>query len=243
MKKMIDSVPLRFAFAALLILMAYGCKKGSDEPLPVKDGDGNIYTTVKIGTMEWLDENLKTTSYNDGTPIPLVSDNSGWNALATPGYCWYNNDEAASKNVYGALYNWYAVNTGKLCPAGWRVASDNDWKELELALGMSQADVDDIYYRGTNEGSKLAGNSSLWIDGALENDPGFGGSGFGAVPGGFRVGQGMYLNVGNFVDWWTSTEDDDNSAWYRGIWYNSTTIYRDGGGSKKSGFAVRCVKK
>lgn len=242
MKELIKSFPLRFALTALIMLIACSCKKGNDEPLPVKDGDGNIYTTVMIGTMEWLGENLKSTSYNDGTSIPFVSGNSEWLALATPGYCWYNNDEAANKDVYGALYNWYAVNTGKLCPAGWRVPSDNDWKELELTLGMSQADVDDIYYRGTNEGSMLAGSASLWVNGALESDSEFDSSGFDAVPGGFRVAQGMYLNAGSFVDCWTSTEDDDNSAWYRGIWFNSSAIYRDGGGSKKSGFAVRCVK-
>lgn len=88
----------------------------------VSDIDGNTYKTIKIGTHEWLAENLKTTRYNDGTVIPLVTDDNQWYRLITPGYCWYNNDEAVFKNIYGGYYNWYAVNSGKLCPAGWHVS-------------------------------------------------------------------------------------------------------------------------
>ncbi len=79
----------------------------------VTDIDGNAYNTVTIGNQVWMAENLKTTTYNDGTPIPLVIDGATWGALTTPAYCWYNNDEATNKELYGALYNWYTVNTGK----------------------------------------------------------------------------------------------------------------------------------
>ena len=84
-------------------------------PLTATDIDGNVYHTVTIGTQVWMVENLKTTRYNDGSPIPLVTDSSYWSNLTTPGYCWYNND-TTNKNTYGALYNWYTVNTGKLAP-------------------------------------------------------------------------------------------------------------------------------
>src|SRR5665647_1584626 len=89
----------------------------------VKDIDGNVYHTVKIGTQVWMVENLKTTKYNDGTSIPNIIDGTTWSNLTTPGFCFYNND-AANKNIYGALYNWYTVNTGKLAPTGWHVSTD-----------------------------------------------------------------------------------------------------------------------
>ena len=117
----------------------------------VTDIDGNVYNTVKIGTQTWMVENLKTTRFNDGTAIPNVTDASAWNALTTPGYCWYDNNEA-NKATYGALYNWYAVNTGKLAPASWHVATDADWKKLEMALGMTQAQEDATGNRGTDQG-------------------------------------------------------------------------------------------
>ena len=101
----------------------------------VVDIDGNVYHTVTIGTQVWMVENLKTTKYNDGTAIPLVTDNTAWGALTTPGYCWYNNDSATYKNTYGALYNWYAVNTGKLAPTGWHVPTDSEWTVLTTYLG------------------------------------------------------------------------------------------------------------
>ncbi len=89
----------------------------------VTDIDGNVYNEVTIGTQVWMVENLKTTQYNDGTAIPLVADNTAWSILTTGGYCWAYNDEATFKNTYGALYNWYTINT-KLCPTGWHVPND-----------------------------------------------------------------------------------------------------------------------
>ena len=89
----------------------------------VKDIDGNVYKTVTIGKQVWMMENLKTTKYNDGKTIPLVTDNTAWTDLTASEYCWYNND-IANKKVYGALYNWYTVNTNKLCPKGWHVSAD-----------------------------------------------------------------------------------------------------------------------
>ena len=100
----------------------------------VTDVDGNVYNTVTIGTQCWLQENLKTTKYKDGTSIPLVTDNSAWGSLSTPGYCWYNNDDTY-KNTYGALYNYYTVLTNNLCPSGWHVATEREWSTLVTYLG------------------------------------------------------------------------------------------------------------
>ncbi|MFN8240261.1 MAG: FISUMP domain-containing protein [Bacteroidales bacterium] len=138
------------------------------------DVDGNVYKTVTIGQQTWFSENLRTTKLNDGQAIPLVTANTAWNNLSTPGYCWYNNNQAQYAVNYGALYNWYAVGTNKLCPAGWHVASDNDFKILEKSLGMSESEADAIGFRGINEASKLAGVPDLWNTGALKSNAVFG---------------------------------------------------------------------
>jgi len=82
-----------------------------------------------------MGENLKTTHFNDGTAIPMVTNATEWGNLLTPGYCWYENNETVNKDTYGALYNWPSVSSGKLCPAGWHVPSDADWTVLTQNLG------------------------------------------------------------------------------------------------------------
>src|ERR1035437_5241046 len=95
----------------------------------VKDKDGNVYQTVKIGTQVWMVENLKTTKYNNGDPINNVSDKKTWSQLSTGAWCNSDND-IATRNKYGKLYNWYAVKTGNLAPSGWHVPSDAEWEAL-----------------------------------------------------------------------------------------------------------------
>jgi hypothetical protein len=95
-----------------------------------KDADDNNYPVVQLGTQIWMAENLKTTTYNDKNGIPLETDNLVWESMTSPGYCWYDNNKATYGEKYGALYNWYAVETGKLCPAGWHVPSDEEWTIL-----------------------------------------------------------------------------------------------------------------
>jgi uncharacterized protein (TIGR02145 family) len=107
----------------------------------VTDIDGNVYNTITIGTQVWMKENLRTTKYNDGTAIPLVTDSISWSNLESPGYCWYNNDSAAYANKYGALYNWFTVDTasngGKnVCPSCWRVPRYTEWIALADTLGI-----------------------------------------------------------------------------------------------------------
>jgi hypothetical protein len=111
--------------------MTFSTPQPSD---PVTDIDGNVYKTVPAGDYIWMSENLKTTHYKDGTAIPLVAGNKEWSNLTTPAYCWFDNDEATYKATYGALYNWYTVSTGNLCPVGWHVPSDDEWRNLLYAL-------------------------------------------------------------------------------------------------------------
>jgi uncharacterized protein (TIGR02145 family) len=109
------------------IIFIDSCKKKNEVPKvliasTMTDKDGNVYSSVIIGKQVWLVENLKTTKYNDGKPIQLITDSMEWSLLNTPAYCWYKND-VASKDTYGALYNWFAASSGKLCSIGWHAPS------------------------------------------------------------------------------------------------------------------------
>ena len=125
----------QFIFVAMLILEASylnSCEKTKGIGLPV-DGDGNEYHSVVIGTQTWLKENLKTTKYCGGAPISLVTDNKNWENCKVAAYCWYNNDEGL-KDIYGALYNYYTVKIGVLCPVGYHVPTIEDWTTLATYL-------------------------------------------------------------------------------------------------------------
>ena len=97
----------------------------------MSDIEGNVYKTIQIGSQVWMAENLKTTKYNDGKLITLVTNNVGWGNLSTGAYCWHENN-IINKGTYGALYNGYAVRTGKLCPTGWHVPTKEEWHTLVL---------------------------------------------------------------------------------------------------------------
>jgi len=205
--------------------------------LTVKDIDENFYKIVTIGNQIWMAEDLRTTKYNDGNSIPKVTDNDEWLSLNSPAYCWYMNNEAAYKHPYGALYNWYAVNTNKLCPLTWHVASDADWKQLEMVLGMSQVEADNDGWRGTDQGTQLK-NTTGWNN----NGNGTNLSGFTAVPGGLRDwDDGTFYWVGLYVHWWTGTEAGSSEAWDRDLYYGNDGIFRYYN-NKKYGMSVRCVK-
>jgi uncharacterized protein (TIGR02145 family) len=177
------------------------------------DIDGNVYRTVTIGTQVWMAENLKTTRYNDGTGIPLVTEQSAWYNLNAPGYCWYNNDENANRDVYGALYNWYALNTGKLCPPGWHIPSDDEWAVLIAYLG----------------GDAIAGGKMKEA----------GTSGFTALPAGFRGKSGFI--PGSIALFWSSTAFDASDAWTRYMQSENIVAGRNNGGMYH-GFSIRCLK-
>jgi uncharacterized protein (TIGR02145 family) len=201
--------------------------------------DGNVYKWVKIGNQIWMAENLRATNLNDGTPLHEITDNTLWENNTTGAYCWYDNDITSYENPYGALYNWYAVYTGKLSPTGWHVPTDDDWKQLEIYLGMSQEQADEVWLRGTVEGGKLKDiGTEHW------NDPNIGATnetGFSALGGGYRISSGTFVDMKNTGHWWSSTVFDPSNAWYRYIRADNSTIGRLGN-SNHLGFSVRCVK-
>jgi uncharacterized protein (TIGR02145 family) len=207
--------------------------------LMLKDIDDNFYKIIKIGNQIWMAGDLKTTKYNDGTEIPNIPNTNDWIAMNSPAFCYFNND-ISYKYLYGTLYNWYAVNTGKLCPTGWHVPSDGEWKTLEMYLGMSQVQADDLGWRGTSEGGKIKEvGTAYW------NNPNTGAtneSGFTSIPSGLRDNQtGAFYWVGMYAHYWTSTEDGETNAYDRDVVYNNSQIFRYPN-SKKYGFIVRCIK-
>lgn len=195
----------------------------------VTDMDGNIYQTVIIGYQTWMAENLKTTKYNDGTSIPLITINEEWSKLTTPGYCWYNNEEATYKNTYGALYNWYAVNTGKLCPTGWHVPTMyEEWETLIIYLGGHRIAGGKLKEAGLDHWTRLNTGST--------NE-----TGFTALPGGIRNHDGTYLEIGVGGYWWSSTEADLTHAWGRDLLCagpSTGEVFE----YKRSSYSVRCIK-
>ncbi len=185
------------------------------------DGDGNYYKVVTIGTQTYMEENLKTTRYNDGTAVPFITDKTVWNTSDTPGYCWYN-DAPTNKDTYGALYNWYAVNTGKLCPTGWHVPTEAEWKTtLYSYLGG-----------GENLGKKLkeTGTTHWPSPNDATNE-----SGFTALPGGYRALDGFFY-IGTFGEWWGS----DAFEWY--IDSSSNVSSGPADPITRDGVSVRCLK-
>jgi uncharacterized protein (TIGR02145 family) len=173
-------------------------------------------------------ENLKTTSLSDGTPIQNIEDNSSWSNSSSPGYCWYNNDLLANKASYGALYNWYAVSSGKLCPTGWHVPTDADWTTLttnlggELVSGGMLKEMSLDYWIIPNTG---ATNETL----------------FTALPGGYRTEPGESLNIKSYGYWWSSTSVNTTVAYNRYMYYGSKAVTRSFV-SKQYGLSVRCIK-
>lgn len=205
------------------------------------DADGNEYHTIMIGTQVWMLENLKTTKFNNGSDITNETDGTTWKGLTTPAYCWYNNSDV-NKDLFGGLYNWFAVNSASnLCPTGWRVPTDNDFKSLEEYLGMSAPTADIYGFRGTDEGSQIKSTNGWSSSGNGTNT-----SGFTALPGGFRYyDDGSFQSLSQDAYFWTNTPDvntPDTRAYNRHLIYNSNQIERVVV-EKQAGKSVRCVKE
>ncbi len=191
----------------------------------ITDIDGNTYNTVKIGYQVWMAENLKTTKYNNGSQIPMIRDKEAWKNSKTGAYCWYDNSSGV-KDLFGAMYNWHTISTGKLCPLGWRVPSDDDWTSL-------------LKFLGGIPGAKLKEEGTVnWKDNTsnVTNE-----TKFTALPGGTRFGTGSFSSAGTQGTFWSSTPKGEKEAVYRAIYnYNSSVaryIF-----PKSAGLSVRCIK-
>lgn len=240
MKKLILIIAL---FSAIT-----SCKKENTQPLtklPIEidttkidtiknnvlvDIDGNVYKTVIIGSQTWMGENLKVSKYNDGTPIPNISDNFEWYGADKGAYCYYNNDSKYN-DIYGKLYNWYVVNTNKVCPSGWRVSTNEDWIILQNYLGGDSIAA-----------GKLKEFSGLWYDSTRIKPSNIN---FNVRPGGYR--ELFDMSMGHAAYFWTSTPHEYVDT----IPVIAKNIGVANGGDNvmnsyarlNQGLSIRCVKK
>ncbi|MGF1585956.1 MAG: fibrobacter succinogenes major paralogous domain-containing protein [Bacteroidales bacterium] len=260
-----NNININFILVSMIVLMS--CKKSDDhEPeIPIElnieiirgtvtDIDDNIYETVVIGGKEWMAENLKTTRYNNGTPIEYPGEDTDlWINNNSGAYAWYNNDES-NKDKYGAVYNWYAAtNTNKLCPAGWRVPNSTDWTQLtdylisEYTLSNNQSYVGSV---GDRLKSCRQVNSPLGAPCATVEHPrwnshnahyGFDDFGFSALPISSRNSEGHYDSPGHNTRWWSANSHDAAEAFTRYITYDNGRLFENHR-RKNNGYAVRCIK-
>ena len=226
--------------ATAMMLFIISCSDDGNSVEPTS----NNYPSVKIGNQTWMTTNLDVTHYRNGDPIRHCQTAEEWKdatAKNEGAWCYYNNSDSLGK-IFGKLYNWYAVNDSRgLAPQGWHVPTDIEWKELEISLGMTQQEADAERERGIDQGSQLAGQFHLWTGGVLVNNVKFGLSGFIAVPGGYRHGDGYFKNISLLGYWWTSTEENTDMAWYRNLYYRDPTVFRDSY-QKDFCFSVRLLK-
>ena len=205
------------------------------------DIDGNEYTTIVIGDQCWMMENMEVTHYRNGDPIPHVTDSATWNGLSSGAYCEYDNNPSHVP-TYGRLYNWYAVDDSRnIAPDGWHVPTDEEWKQLEMYLGMSQAQADSTGLRGTDEGGKLKDTGTThWHS---PNDCATNESGFTALAGGYRSNSHEFIGMGDVTHFWSSStwEDSSGFAWHRHL-YSLSCLVRRSPFYEQGGISVRCVR-
>lgn len=225
-----------YLFAFLILVSCSDTQQGSQSTYSndsVKDIDGNVYKTVKIGNQWWMAENLKITRYRNGDEIPSLSDDDEWDNGA--GSCCNYNNDTTNVEIYGRLYNWFAVDDSrKMAPEGWHVPTDDEWQELVDYLGGETLAGGKMKSPGT-----IDGGDGLWRG---SNEAATNESGFSALPGGYRYSHGTFDSKGITPYFWSSTESSNGTAWHRYLYNGNSKIYRYDSGWKQAGYSVRCVK-
>ena len=191
--------------------------------------DGYTYTSIVLGNgQEWMAENLRTTTYANGDPIPNITDDTQWENLTTGAWSHYNND-SQYENPYGKLYNWYTVaDPRNVCPTGWHVPTDAEWTTLTDYLGGESV-----------AGGKMKSTGTQYWE--SPNTDATNESGFSGLPGGFRNYFGTFNSIGYDGYWWSSTEVGTFDAWYYNLYYYDGGVSRTNNG-KEDGFSVRCLR-
>jgi len=225
-----------FVVGLVLLVLHSSCTQeailttGEHQIMNVTDIDGNVYKTVKIGNQIWMKENLRVKQLNDGTPIHLVTDSQEWSNTTTYAYTWYEHNEQVYGADYGNLYNFYTVETGKLCPQGWHVPDKTEWKILIDYLGGTEV-----------AGGKLKEAGTAHWD--SPNEGATDASGFSALPGGHIRSIGLFFcNTHSAVIWSSEEHTQNNTAWYFTLSHIHECAYIYDM-SKASGLSIRCLKK
>jgi uncharacterized protein (TIGR02145 family) len=221
------------AYATNSLGTAYGNEMQFIQTEPVLDQNGNAYSVVTIGTQVWLGENLKATTLNDGTALQNITSGNNWATTTTPAYCWYNNDESTYKPTFGAIYNWFAVSTGKLCPVGWHAPTDEEYSTMMVYLGGLDIAGGKLKETGTSHW--------LYPNLGATNE-----SSFTALPAGGRYNlysqEGTFSDLGYFGYYWTSTVGTNSyNAFSYDISFNLNSVLKHEYG-KNDGGSVRCLK-
>lgn len=237
-------------FMVVFLVFAISCNKDDDNDNDdiiecvigeeCIDIDNNVYSTVVIGNRVWFAENLRTTKYNNGTPIATGHDKNQWAALTSGAYAVFPhsdidglNSDAEVLEAYGAIYNWFAVEKHNLCPLGWRVPTIEDWDLLILNTGGE-------IYAGCNLKSTRTSPDAhpRWDSPNLYATDEYC---FSALPGGFRDSYGYFSYIGYCGYWWSSTEFSSSDAWHIFMHYDDCGAPKYNT-NKKFGSSVRCVK-
>ncbi|TSA25481.1 MAG: hypothetical protein D4R68_08830 [Ignavibacteriales bacterium] len=229
--------PVKTLLCVLILGFIMACSKDPLGTNSLKDSrDGKIYEIVKIGNQTWMAENL---SY-----LPSVSPSSVRSLTATVYYVYgyEGNDVASAKQhpnykVYGVLYNWDAANVS--CPDGWHLPNDEDWKSLELFLGMSESEANEEGTRDSGSVAKKLKSTELWD---VFGSKGDNSSGFKAIAGAYLDNNGFgNERLGYYCTFWTSSTIGPSYAWHRFLNYSEDGITR-GNYYRNFGHSVRCIK-
>jgi uncharacterized protein (TIGR02145 family) len=268
MNKNFNIFLLLILMVGLFISFANGCKNDKDnneEIAPVNpyngkttavfnpnlyygsltDIDGNIYKTIIIGTQVWMAENLRTTKYNDGTAILNVSDGSAWKGLSSGAYCnIYNTNNIDTIATFGRLYNWYAINTGKLAPKGWHIPSNLDWVNLQNYLisnghNYDASNIENLIAKSlaSNSGWKVSNNIGVVGNKQISNNR----SGFTGLPGGCCDANHAFDGLNEFTRWWSSSNYDEFSAYSGSLAFDNNSFQRVIF-NNLYGLSVRCIR-
>ena len=229
-----------YVIVLISIIFLFSCEnstKSKKEFDTIIDIDGNEYEVIKIGEQYWMAENLRVTRYKNGVEIPKVTNNNIWYNLSSGAYSIYENDSSYA-NIYGYLYNWYAVNNeNNIAPEGWHVPTNEDWEELANYISDSNGGYS-MYnqYSWNNIGKHLKSNFG-WKYGSVGTDD----YGFTSLPAGYLEEQGYYGALGFVTYFWSSDESTTDNSWFRSVNFHDDIFecyWRD----KNWGFSVRCIK-
>jgi uncharacterized protein (TIGR02145 family) len=213
----------------------------------IQDIDDNIYNTIAIGDQIWMNENLKVTHYQDGSPIENIISKTEWRNSSSGALCDYNNDPL-NQEIYGKLYNWFALEDSRnICPTGWHIPTHQETNELELYLIENGYNYDGGTYNNALAKSLASGygwqsSSDFGVPGNTDYPAKINASGLTVLPGGYRDKNGVFHYAGSSGFLWDLGGDyNDTLAWYRNIDFRSVEAERFTA-SKLCGMSVRCIK-